>query len=225
MAASPKLVVIALGFLLGLSVGRAEDWTTTDGKTYKNVKVVKVEDDAVTILDEDGGARVPLSTLSPDLQKKFNYDPAKAAIAAKQYQDEQEALDRAADEAANKAAGQGPDAATDPLSTQLEAGKIRLIGKLLSKVAGGYILGTISAADGYTVQLDQSRPDYQYVNALAPAGTLFLQTSDTGKIEGAIIDVDAYPLGAYTTISGQTIPSFTTDHASALAYLKLKQSK
>ncbi len=61
---------------------RAEDWTTTDGKTYQNVKVVRVEDDAVTILTKDGGALIPLFKLSPALQKKFSYDPAKAKIAA-----------------------------------------------------------------------------------------------------------------------------------------------
>ena len=60
----------------------AEDWTTSDGKTYENVKVVRVEDDAVTILTKDGGALVPLFKLSPALQKKFSYDPAKAKIAA-----------------------------------------------------------------------------------------------------------------------------------------------
>jgi hypothetical protein len=72
------ILVVALGTL---SV-RAEDWTTNDGKTYQNVKVVRVEDDAVTILCSDGGALVPLAKLPPNLQKKFSYDPAKAKVAA-----------------------------------------------------------------------------------------------------------------------------------------------
>ena len=33
----------------------------------------------MTILHEDGGGRIPLSTLGPALQKRFDYDPAKAA--------------------------------------------------------------------------------------------------------------------------------------------------
>jgi hypothetical protein len=61
---------------------RAEDWTTCDGKTYKSVSIVKVEPDAVTILDADGGALVPLAVLGPDLQKRFHYDPAKAKVAS-----------------------------------------------------------------------------------------------------------------------------------------------
>jgi hypothetical protein len=58
---------------------RAEDWTTTEGQTYHNVQVLSHDNAYVTILHEDGGGRIPLSTLSPALQKRFDYDPAKAA--------------------------------------------------------------------------------------------------------------------------------------------------
>ena len=75
------LAAAALG-LAAAPLLRAEDWTTTDGKVYKDVKVLQLEDDAVTILDSDGGALVPLATLPPDLQEKFKYDPAKAKVAA-----------------------------------------------------------------------------------------------------------------------------------------------
>jgi hypothetical protein len=68
--------------LLALFPLWAEDWKTSDGKTYQDVKVVKVEADAVTILDSEGGARIDLSKLPVDLQKRFNYDPAKAKVAA-----------------------------------------------------------------------------------------------------------------------------------------------
>jgi hypothetical protein len=78
---------IAAAAMLALVAGtgliaHAEDWTTTDGKVYKGVKVMKLEPDAVTILYSEGGALVPLATLSPDLQEKFQYDPAKAKAAA-----------------------------------------------------------------------------------------------------------------------------------------------
>ena len=78
---------ISAAAMLGLLAGsgllaHAEDWTTTDGKVYKDVKVMKLEPDAVTILYSEGGALVPLATLSPDLQEKFHYDPDKAKAAA-----------------------------------------------------------------------------------------------------------------------------------------------
>jgi hypothetical protein len=75
-----RILFIALVSLVAFPA-LAEDWTTTDGKTYESVKVVKVEDDAVTVLCKDGGALIPLSKLSPTLQKRFSYDPAKAKAA------------------------------------------------------------------------------------------------------------------------------------------------
>jgi hypothetical protein len=57
-------------------------WTTSDGKTYQDVRITKVEADCVTILDADGGARISIATLPPDLQKELNYDPAAAAQAS-----------------------------------------------------------------------------------------------------------------------------------------------
>jgi len=60
----------------------AEDWKTTDGKVYQDVKVINSQPDSVTILHKDGGASVPLANLPPDIQKRFNYDPAKAKLAS-----------------------------------------------------------------------------------------------------------------------------------------------
>jgi len=68
--------------LLLLSVARAEDWTTTDGKTHQNVKIIKIEADAVTVLDSSGSERIPFTLLPPEVQKEFNYEPAKPMAAA-----------------------------------------------------------------------------------------------------------------------------------------------
>jgi hypothetical protein len=73
-------IVIALGIFS--SVALAEDWTTTDGTKYQNVRIIRVEDDAITILYKDGGALVPIMKLPPKLQQKFDYDPVKAKVAA-----------------------------------------------------------------------------------------------------------------------------------------------
>lgn len=76
-----RLLLICAILLLPLQAF-AEDWTTTDGKKYLNVKVVKVEDDAITVVYAEGGALIPMSKLSPTLQKRFSYDPDKAKVAA-----------------------------------------------------------------------------------------------------------------------------------------------
>jgi hypothetical protein len=76
------LALVLLAFALCSTDCLAEDWTTTDGTKYQNVEVIRVEDDAVTILYKDGGALVPLFKLSPALQERFDYDPVKAKAAA-----------------------------------------------------------------------------------------------------------------------------------------------
>ena len=77
-----KSLFLVLALALCSTKGIAEDWTTTDGTVYKNVTVIRVEDDAITILYKDGGALVPLFKLPTPLQKRYEYDPAKAKIAA-----------------------------------------------------------------------------------------------------------------------------------------------
>ena len=106
-----------LAFTIGLALLslhlRAEDWTTTDGVVHKDVKVIKVEADCVTILDSDGGARIALAKLPPDVQKKLGYNPAAAKAAADK---------RAADDKANAAALQAEmDAAAAKKKADLEA--------------------------------------------------------------------------------------------------------
>lgn len=52
----------------------AEDWTTADGKVYKNVVVVAQEDDGVRITYDGGVGKIPYYELSLDLQKRFGED-------------------------------------------------------------------------------------------------------------------------------------------------------
>jgi hypothetical protein len=77
-----KVIFLVFALVLTSTFAFAEDWTTTDGINYQNVKIIRVEDDAVTILYKDGGALVPLFKLPPALQQRFGYDPVKAKAAA-----------------------------------------------------------------------------------------------------------------------------------------------
>src|SRR5471030_305976 len=76
-----KVIFLTLALALFSTFAFAEDWTTTDGTKYQNVQVIRVEDDAITILYKDGGALIPLLKLPPTLQKKYDYDPIKAKAA------------------------------------------------------------------------------------------------------------------------------------------------
>jgi hypothetical protein len=56
----------------------AEDLKTQDGTTYKNATITTVTAAYVSVMHEDGTARVMLHNLPEDLQKKYGYDPNKA---------------------------------------------------------------------------------------------------------------------------------------------------
>ena len=72
MHAKGSLLVLSTIAMMCSFPLRAEDWTTTDGKVYQNVSVIKVEPDAVTILHHDGGGLIPMTKLSPALRTRFH---------------------------------------------------------------------------------------------------------------------------------------------------------
>ena len=60
--------------------------TTIDGQRYDDVVITRVDSESISFEHSAGLATVDLAKLPPDLQKRFNYDPQKAAAekAAKQ---------------------------------------------------------------------------------------------------------------------------------------------
>jgi hypothetical protein len=68
---------------LSLGTACAEDWTVA-GHTYQNEKVTKVEADCVHVMYDGGLGAIQLADLPPDLQKRFNYEPAAAKLTAQQ---------------------------------------------------------------------------------------------------------------------------------------------
>jgi hypothetical protein len=85
---------LLLASLLPLS---AEDWTTEDGKTYKNVTVVGQEDDGVRITYDGGVGKIPYYELPVDIQKRFGQDVESLA-------EKKRAVDRAIEAAVRSAA-------------------------------------------------------------------------------------------------------------------------
>lgn len=53
--------------------------TTNDGRVYRTVILSKVEPDGIRIRHEDGAAKILFHKLPPELQKKYGYNPEKAA--------------------------------------------------------------------------------------------------------------------------------------------------
>ena len=75
------LTVAAISFSIWSA--HAEDLTTLDKQTFQNYRVVKTEPDGIIIMHAQGGGKVAFTNLSPELQKQYGYDPAKAAELAK----------------------------------------------------------------------------------------------------------------------------------------------
>jgi len=69
---------VTLALAVTLLPALAEDWTTTDGKTYKNVTVISHDAKIVTISSSDGTATFPIVLLDKDLQKRVQGDNATA---------------------------------------------------------------------------------------------------------------------------------------------------
>lgn len=79
-----RLIVLLLAFTV-VAVVRAQDTNalpktiTVDGIAYSNVMWRTVTPATVAIIHSTGAATIPLEKLSPELQKRFSYDPEKAA--------------------------------------------------------------------------------------------------------------------------------------------------
>lgn len=75
-----KLLICAICVICGSLW--AEDITTRDGRTFKDVKILNHDAAAIEIMNSTGVVRLPLANLPDDVQKKFGYDPANAAAQA-----------------------------------------------------------------------------------------------------------------------------------------------
>src|SRR6266516_5351892 len=69
---------LAVSFLCLASVVLANDFKTIDGKEYENVTVSRVEPDGIVLTFSGGIVKIPFTELSPEVQKKYGYDPKAA---------------------------------------------------------------------------------------------------------------------------------------------------
>ena len=82
-----KRLFLVIWLLLAWTAPAAQvklDSLVVGGRTYTNVTVLTYNTTHVFFTYEGGSASVKLRDLEPELQKRFNYDPAAAAEAEKQ---------------------------------------------------------------------------------------------------------------------------------------------
>lgn len=67
-------------FLLSLAAAAfSEDFTTVNGKEYKDATVTRIEPDGVVVKTNSGVTKIYFTELPKDVQEQFHYDAGKAA--------------------------------------------------------------------------------------------------------------------------------------------------
>src|SRR6266705_5129995 len=83
---------LAILAALSASIALADDFKTTDGKEYKNVKVKRVEPDGIVLISKTGISKVYFTELPKEVQERFHYDAAKGGAYSAEQTASQEAL-------------------------------------------------------------------------------------------------------------------------------------
>jgi len=73
-----KMKILTFSMVCFVSVIRADDFKTIDGKEYKNVTVRRVEPDGIVLITSVGISKVYFTELPKDAQVRFVYDPQRA---------------------------------------------------------------------------------------------------------------------------------------------------
>jgi hypothetical protein len=77
-------ITLAIVATLSASIALSDDFKTNDGKEYKNATVTRVEADGIVVRTKVGISKLSFTELPEDVQKRFNYDPGRAAAYAVQ---------------------------------------------------------------------------------------------------------------------------------------------
>lgn len=184
---------------------QALDITTVAGKIYKGVTDLKVGDDSISFVCSTGGATLDMAILTPDLQKKFGYDPHAREL--QRIADEKAAADAAAaTKAAELAEREQADAETRAFI--LSPSKNTLNGQVFVATQGGenvklggirvYLFGraqveliiapknqeALKQVTALTAELDKESKQYSEADAAS-------QTQDSIVENGEYIDPNA----------------------------------
>jgi hypothetical protein len=126
------LIPAAVLALAVLQFALAEDFKTIHGKEYKNATVTRVEPDGIVIKFRGGIAKLPFTELPKDVQERFHYDAAKAALFA--------GAEQAAVTQSNAAAAQQQQEQQEAAAKVARAQKCRIRGYVRRNTADGLVV-------------------------------------------------------------------------------------
>src|SRR5438046_5910000 len=75
-----KAPLFLIVMLCSASIALADDFKTIDGKEYKNVTVSRVEPDGLVLSSKSGISKVYFTELPKEVQERFHYNAAEAAV-------------------------------------------------------------------------------------------------------------------------------------------------
>jgi hypothetical protein len=196
---------LILTFLLGALLGAAvfaesptatfKQLRTLSGKEYTEVAVTGVLPNSIRFTHEAGAATVQLADLSPELQKQFGYDPAKAAEFSRR---------QAEADGANRD------------RTQMRANLAKLEGLVRGSKLNVQLRIMQVLENGVLAHSSE-------VGAHDAVGRVFLVCDTYGKVDGGEVQGSIYFAGthSYTTVAGAraTVMKYATSAEKAVALL------
>jgi hypothetical protein len=211
-------MVVAAGLLAGSSSGAdfgTITFTNQAGRVITNAVVVKHEGYRLLWRQGASGGSVRLADLPEELQRRFAFNPERAALMEAK-KEELETLRRVDNALAQEEAE--IRARLKKAAAQLEASRRRINGKVIQVLDNAVLVRDGTVATETLRDIKRAYGDYSYTE---PKEELVMITGvKTAELaDGAVVKAHAYPLGTYryTAVSGgiKTVKKYTLDRDAA----------
>jgi hypothetical protein len=215
---------------------------TVDGVTYSNVTFGTVTPSSVTIFFKTGVARIPLEKLSPDLQKRFGYDPQKARDHNQKVRAQEAAAAARQQELAQTAKQKAEFEATYHQALEnIKGMAIKVVGNVQQITDDGVLIANAVMPYTYQVRevvdptyhtimgekLSVTRTVTAYKKAADEYEPIFILGAGKGFTDGAQWSAIVYPAGTYKYMtvsgSGKTVKCFALSPDAALEHMLKKE--
>ena len=220
-----KHIIFLLFLCLGCAAVPAEELPLPNGKTYSNYKISRVEPDGITISHSAGITKLFFHELPPEMQKQFNYDPAKA----QQYSQHVNAQKAAAYERSRELSQRAEyDASKTMALESIKKSGHKLSGRIQQITDDGALIYDAympvpdnSVPPGFVSMPSNRRSEpVNYQRATTKGEPVFVLGAGRGFTDGSGWESVVYPAGTYQYTSvmgaGKTVKCFAISPESAL---------
>jgi len=217
-----KTRIIAGALALTALSAWAEDISTLDGRKFSTELISSVEPDGLKITTSDGIEKIPFANLSEEIQRKYGYEPAKAAQFKR-------ALTAAA---VQRVSSQEADKRGRKVNDLMEQAKMKMTAKINQITdSGALVMASVEyeateeqQVDGGSVLVKSVAIHREkVVRQAAFAEPVFVYGVPRDLVDGDSWSGNVWPAGVfrYPTVGGseKTVRAFATDKLAALKLL------